>query len=131
MSGDRSAALTAPAGGATKPTRRALSRDENADGASAPHLPRDATEPTHRSGTPGTGCAAVGVVRAPIREREQAAAELLEAELAYRDAQRAVRSNELDARRHYADCRRRLEQAQHRVEVMLERESIEPRLAMC
>jgi hypothetical protein len=70
-------------------------------------------------------------VRAPIREREQAAAELLEAELAYRDAQRAVRSGELHAQRHYANCRRRLEQAQHRVEVMLERESIEPRLAMC
>jgi hypothetical protein len=70
-------------------------------------------------------------VRSPIRERELAAAELLDAELAYRRAQRGLWNGEPEARRDYADCVRRLEQAQHRVEVMLERESIESRLAMC
>ena len=94
-------------------------------------LQRDAVGPSRRAGNHGTGCAAVREVRSPIRERELAAAELLEAELAYRRAQREVWSGESEARRDYADCVRRLEQAQHRVAVMLERESIEPRLAMC
>ena len=94
-------------------------------------LQRDAVGASRRAGNHGTGCAALRQVRSPIRERELAAAELLEAELAYRRAQRELWNGEREAQRHYADCVRRLEQAQHRVEVMLERESIEPRLAMC
>lgn len=70
-------------------------------------------------------------MRSPIRERELAAAELLEAEVAYRDAQRALQSGELEAHRLYANCVKRLELAQHGVEVMLEHEAVEQRMAMC